>query len=127
MSQGNRAERVGDLVRTELSALIARDVRDPGVRFVTITHVRMTRDLQQARVFYTALVEPERQGAVARALHRATPYLRRQLGERLRLRHVPELTFTYDETVARQNRVAQVLGELDAERSDDDDTPTGTE
>jgi ribosome-binding factor A len=112
MAQGNRPERVADLVRAELAVLLARKVRDPGVRFVTITHVRMSQDLEQARVFYTALVDAPARRGVARALDRAAPFLRRHLGERLRLRHVPELAFTYDETAVRQDRVAQVLEEL---------------
>lgn len=119
VSQGSRPERVGDVVRAELSDLLARRVRDPGIKFVTITHVRMTNDLELARVFYTALVEPAARPNVARALHRATPFLRRQLGGRLRLRHVPQLTFAYDEDLERQDRVAQVLQELDTPSTDD--------
>lgn len=126
MSQGSRPERVAEMVRAELSDLLARHVRDPGITFVTVTHVRMTSDLQLARVFYTALVGPAARRDVARALDRATPFLRRQLGRRLRLRHVPELTFTYDEDIERQDRVAQVLRELDTP-STDDPSHSGTE
>ena len=55
MSQGSRPDRVADQIRAELALLLARDVHDPGIGFVTITRVQMTPDLQQARVFYTSL------------------------------------------------------------------------
>ena len=55
MSQGSRPDRVADQIRSELALLLTREVHDPGIGFVTITRVQMTPDLQQARVFYTAL------------------------------------------------------------------------
>jgi len=113
MSQGSRPERVGDLIRAELSALVARELRDPRVRFVTITYVRMSRDLQLARVHYTALDEQAGRGEILRTLRGAAPFLRRELARRLRLRRVPELTFVYDESIAREGRIAQVLEDLD--------------
>ena len=107
----SRPQRLGGHVRAELCALLGRSVRDPALRFVTVTRVEMTRDLQQARVYYTA-----RSGTVlgdtARGLRRAAPFLRGQLGRRLQVRHVPSLTFVYDEALEREQRIAQVLDEL---------------
>ncbi len=74
----------------------------------------MTRDLQQARVYYTA-PSGTAPSDTARGLHRAAPFLRSQLGKRLRVRHVPSLTFLYDESLEREQRVAQVLDELQIE------------
>ena len=91
MSQGSRPDRVADQIRAELAALLARDVHDPGIGFVTITRVQMTPDLQQARVFYTALGDEKSRRQSERTLHRALPFLRRQIGARLRLKRVPEL------------------------------------
>ena len=72
--------------------LLARDVHDPGIGFVTLTRVQVTPDLQQARVFYTALGDDKARASTrARARPRAAPFLRRQIGARLRLRRVPEL------------------------------------
>jgi len=122
MSQGSRPERVGDQVRSELAALLARDVHDPGIGFVTLTRVQVTPDLQQARVYYTALGDEQSRRNTARALDRAAPFLRRQIGSRLRLKRTPELTFHYDESIAGQDRIEQLLNELKAApaRSDDD-------
>src|SRR5579864_6424125 len=99
MSQGSRPDRVADQIRSELGLLLTREVHDPGIGFVTITRVRLTPDLQQARVFYTVLGDENARRYSARALHRATPFLRRQIGSRLRLRRVPELTFLFDESI----------------------------
>jgi ribosome-binding factor A len=111
----SRPERVADQVRAEVAQLIAREVHDPGVGFVTITRVRVTPDLQLARVYYTSLGDEKARRETARALGRAAPFLRRQVGQRLRLRRVPELEFFYDESVAHQDRIEQILQELKSE------------
>ena len=108
----SRPERLGDQVRAELCALLQRAVRDPAVRLVTVTHVRMTRDLQHARVYYTTLGDMSTRRETARGLRRANPFLRGQLGRRIRVRRVPELTFVYDESTEREHRIAQILEEL---------------
>jgi ribosome-binding factor A len=109
----SRPERLGDQVRTELCTLLQRSVRDPAVRLLTVTHVRMANDLQHARVYYTTHDDTETaRRETARGLRRATPFLRSQLGRRIRVRRVPELTFVYDESIEREERIAQVLEEL---------------
>jgi ribosome-binding factor A len=123
MSQGSRPDRVADQIRAELASLLAREVHDPGIGFVTLTRVHVTPDLQQARVHYTVLGDEKARAASGRALERAAPFLRRQIGSRLRLKRVPELTFLYDESVEGQDRIERILNELHAaERHDDDST-----
>ena len=112
MGHGSRPDRVGDLIRSELALQLTRHVRDPGVRHVTVTHVRMSKDLQQARVFYTGPEDDTGRRDTARALRRARPFLKRQLGQRLQLRHVPELRFEHDDTVAQQDRVAHLFDQI---------------
>ena len=112
MSQGSRPDRVADQIRSELALLLTREVHDPGIGFITITRVQMTPDLQQARVFYTALGDDKARTASGQALGRAIPFLRRQIGSRLRLRRVPDLTFLYDESIAGQDRIEQLLKEI---------------
>jgi ribosome-binding factor A len=109
-----RPERVADQIRAELSDLIAREVKDPGIGFITLTHVRVTADLQLARVSYTVLGDAKAREQTARALGRAAPFLRRQLGSRLRLRRVPELAFVYDESIERQDRIERILRDIHA-------------
>ena len=116
MSQGSRPERVADQIRGELASLLAREVHDPGIGFVTLTRVQVSPDLQQARVFYTALGDDQARRKSARAIQRATPFLRRQIGSRLRLKRTPELSFIYDDSIAGQDRIEQILSELHDER-----------
>ncbi len=92
--------------------LLAREVHDPGIGFVTITRVQVTPDIQQARVFYTVLGDEKARTESGRAIERATPFLRRQIGQRLRLKRVPELRFQYDESIAGQDRIDQLLDEI---------------
>ncbi len=124
MSQGNRSERIGDQLRKELSDLLAREVHDPGIGFLTLTDVHVTPDLQHARVYYTVIGEAPVRRQTQRALERATPFLRRQIGRRLRLRRIPELQFTFDEGIEAQDRVEQLLREIhDQENPGSDETP----
>src|SRR5947209_19233182 len=114
MSQGSRPDRVAEQIRSELALLLARQVHDPGIGFVTLTRVQISPDLQSARVFYTALGDVTARRSSARGLDRAAPFLRRQIGSRLRLKRVPELKFLYDESIAGQDRIEQILNEIRA-------------
>src|SRR5712692_4259283 len=121
MSQGSRPDRVADQIRGELALLLARDVHDPGIGFITLTRVWVSPDIQQARVFYTALGDDKARASSGRALERAAPFLRRQIGSRLRLKRVPELKFLYDDSIAGQDRIEQLLHEIRAESITSDD------
>ena len=122
MSQVSRADRVADQIRSELGSLLSREVHDPGIGFVTLTRVQISPDLQLARVLYTALGDERARAASGRALARAAPFLRRHIGARLRLKRTPQLEFIYDESIAGQDRVEQILQELHAsEKADPSD------
>jgi len=116
MAQGSRPERVGEEIRHELASLLAREVHDPGIGFVTLTHVKVSPDLQLARVFYTIIGDDRAKRDTQRALDRATPFLRRHIGARVRLRRVPEIRFEFDRGVEHQDRVERILMDLAAER-----------
>jgi ribosome-binding factor A len=126
MAQGHRPDRVGDQIRQELSELLSRgEVHDPGFGFITLTRVQVTADLQLARVYYTTMGDEKARKDTARALQRATPFLRRHVGGRLQLRRVPELEFRFDESVAHQDRIEQILRDLheeEAKREKNDDS-----
>ena len=114
MSQGSRPDRVADQIRSEVALMLAREVHDPGIGFVTITRVQVTPDLQHARIHYTALGDDKTHTSTTKALGRASVFLRRQIESRLRLRRVPELEFIYDESVAGQDRIEQLLNNIRA-------------
>jgi ribosome-binding factor A len=120
MGQGSRPDRVADQIRSELAMLLTREVHDPGIGFITLTRVRVSPDLQLAQVSYTVLGDEKAREASGQALARAVPFLRRQIGTRLRLRRTPELRFVYDDSIAGQDRIERILNELhDSDRSDD--------
>ena len=116
MAQGSRPDRVGDQIRAEIAELITREVHDPGIGFLTITRVKVTPDLQQARVLYTTIGDDKARAETSKALERAKPFLRRQIGRRLRLKHVPALEFFYDESIAQQDRIERIMLDIQAER-----------
>jgi len=112
----HRPDRVGDQIRQELSELLSRGaVHDPGIGFITLTRVKVSPDLQLARVYYTTMGDEEARKQTAKALERATGFFRRQVGERLQLRRVPELKFQFDESIGHQDRVEQILRDLHEE------------
>jgi len=116
MAQGSRPDRVGEQIREEVSTLLLREVRDPGIGLVTLTRVKVSPDLQFVRIFYTQMGDEKARKETKRALERATPFLRRKIGDSIRLRRVPELRFEFDESVEHQERIERILLELQAER-----------
>lgn len=110
-----RADRVAERIRAELMDLLLRGaVRDPAARDVVVSAVRVTDDLSIARVYVRVLEElgPEQQQQVVDALGRASGFVRRELGHRLQLRHVPSLEFFWDEVVDSGLRIESILDEI---------------
>jgi ribosome-binding factor A len=119
MAQGHRPDRVGEQIREELSAMLSRGVvHDPGIGFVTITRVQASPDLQFAHVYYTTMGDEKERKETAKALARATPFLRREIGARIRLRRVPQIEFRFDQSVIHQDRVEQILRDLHTEEAE---------
>ena len=108
---------MADQLRAEITDLLSREVHDPGIGFLTITHAKVTPDLQIARLYYTTLGDARARRETERALQRVTPFLRRHLGRRLRLKRVPELEFFFDEAIERGDRVERILQEISAQGS----------
>ena len=115
-----RPERVGHLVQSELARLLIRDVKDPRLRLVTVTAVKMTPDLRVARVYVRTLEESADHGDVIRGLQRAAPFLRGQVGRALGLRVTPELRFEWDALPDTARRLDELLRA--GARRDDDET-----
>jgi ribosome-binding factor A len=116
MAQGSRPDRVGEQIRQELSQILSQQVHDPGVGFLTLSRVKVTADLQLARVLYTVIGDEKQRKETQKALDRAIPFLRRQIASRMRLRRVPELQFFYDQSIEHQDRIEQILIDLKRER-----------
>ena len=114
MSQ--RTDRLDSQIRAELMELLQREMKDPRIGFATITRVETARDLGSARVWVSVLGTPDEQAQAVKALTAAAPWLRRQLGDRLTLRHVPELVIRHDDSIESGDRVLRILRELEEGR-----------
>jgi ribosome-binding factor A len=123
MSQ--RTDRIDQLLREEIGAIVTREVADTRVGFATITKVETTRDLRHARVFVSVIGQPAERKETVIALSRAMPFVRRELGRNLRLKYIPDLHVELDETAERGTRVLQLLDELGSGAVRDDDLPLG--
>jgi ribosome-binding factor A len=112
-----RTDRLDSQIRAELMELLQREMKDPRIGFATVTRVETARDLGSAKVWVSVLGSPEEQQAAVKALTDAAPWLRRQLGERLTVRHVPQLIIRHDDSIEAGDRVLRLLRELEEERA----------
>lgn len=113
--QGRRADRVGTLIQQEISRLILQSVKDPRIRFITVTRVRVSEDLRHARVYIASTrgEEQQRQEALI-GLRCAAGFLRGKLGRRLSLRYAPELLFSLDDSLEQDLHLAELFRQIEA-------------
>ncbi|MDG2516253.1 30S ribosome-binding factor RbfA [Lysobacter soli] len=104
----HRTDRVSAQLRRELGTLVHEAVREHGLPSVSVSDVEVTRDLAHAKVFVTAL-QQERSREAVKALKELAPQIRYQLGRAVKMRHVPELHFHYDDSVDRGERIGNLL------------------
>ena len=116
-----RSQRVADVVRAELSRLILLEAHDPDLHRVTVTEVAMPPDLRSARVYFSCLGGDDEREKAGAALRRAAGYLRREVGQRCRLRYAPELTFIDDRSLERGARIEELLNQVLPKTGEPDD------
>ena len=120
MSAG-RMRRVDEAVRAVLSDVIASDLKDPRVGFVTVTGVKTSPDLRHARVYVSVLGDEQERAATLDGLRSAHGFLQRKVASELTLKHTPALTFEYDPSVDRGMRITELLDHgQDADDARDD-------
>jgi ribosome-binding factor A len=110
-SDGRRPGRVAEMVLRELSQMLLRDLKDPRLRGVTLTAVRMTDDLRHGRVFFSHLEGRARAAEAVRGFRSAGGFIRRQIGRALGLRYTPELDFEFDPGPESAARIGALLRE----------------
>ncbi len=125
MSSEIRQQRVAGLIFEEISIMLSGELQDPRISLVKVTDVRVSKDLRNARIFVSHDDDTVSRRDLLKAMQSATPYLRGQLAERLGLRAVPELLFSYDDSPEKAARVDELLRQIAAERaSRNTDPPT---
>jgi ribosome-binding factor A len=115
-----RTTRVDELLRQEMGSILARDVEDPRIGFATIISIETTPDLRHAKVLVSVIGQPDDRRTTLSALGRAMPFVRHELGKRLRIKRIPEFHLELDESLERGTRVLHLLDELEAGRAPDE-------
>ena len=110
-----RPERVGELIKEEISRIIRERVSDPRIGFVSITSVELTPDLKHAKIFASVLGDKSDREKTFEGLRSATSFIRGQLGNNLKIRYVPEISFVYDKSIERGSRVIAIMNKLSRE------------
>ena len=108
-----KKERMNERIRVVLSELMLREVSDPRLQGVTVTEVSLDPELMYATVYVNALGDEEREVEVMSALKKAGGFLRREVGQRIRLRNTPELNFHWDKSLEAAERINQLIDSLD--------------
>ena len=119
-----RSERVAGSLRRELAQIIQAELKDPGIGFISLSDVEVSRDLAHAKVWVTVF-ETEKSRSTIDALNQAAGFLRRRLGQEMRIRSVPELHFHHDASVETGRRMDELIETaLSSDRHADEDEET---
>lgn len=110
-----RAERVGEQMKQEIMDIVNNKVKDPRVGFLTITDVELTNDLSHAKVYLTVLGSNKEIDNTFKALEKAKGFIKSELGSRMRLRIIPDLTFEYDKSIEYGNKIERMIQYLHKE------------
>jgi ribosome-binding factor A len=107
-----RADRVAELIMAEMADIIFKEVKDPRLHGVTITAVKVTDDLRNAKIYFVEMGKDECSEAVTSGLTKATGFVRRELAKRLQLRLVPEINFIHDQSFGYGSRIDKLLADI---------------
>lgn len=108
----HRVERAQATIAEEISLIVLNELKDPRVERVTITGVKLSKDLRNATVYFSVLGEAEEVDQAQSGLEKASGFIRHRLGEKIRLRHIPELLFRFDNSISRGARITELLEQV---------------
>lgn len=106
-----KIERISDALIEEISYILANEVKNSDINFVTITDVKVSNDLSYAKVYYTVLDDSKKE-TTAKALKEASGFIRHELRERVEIRQIPELTFVYDDSINEAKKIENIIEKL---------------
>ena len=119
-----RAQRIADRIHEELSGIILMEVSDPRITSAYITKVRVDNELSYANIYVSAMEGSEEADSILEGLNHASGYLRRELAQRIQLRHFPRLRFYWDPSPEHADRIDQLIASLDTGEEEPDDQDT---
>ncbi|NLL44793.1 MAG: 30S ribosome-binding factor RbfA [Mollicutes bacterium] len=106
-----KIERIASILQKEISYILANEIKDKNIEFVTVTAVKVTNDLSYAKVYVTILNQDKKE-QIMKALKKASGFIRTELADKLEIRHIPELNFVYDESIEYGNRIENIIDNL---------------
>lgn len=109
MAKQLRIEKLQELIRQEMSKIISNDIKDPRIGFVTVTGVEMTGDLREAKIFVSVMGSPDDVKTSLEGLNSALGFIRREIGQRIRLRFTPEISFALDTSLNYGEHIQKLL------------------
>ncbi|MDA8189448.1 MAG: 30S ribosome-binding factor RbfA [Dehalococcoidales bacterium] len=113
-----RIERINDLIRSEISDLIAKELKDPRITgMISVTEVDTSPDMRHAKVFVSIMGSEEERKTVMNTLKHAAGFFRRELGERMTTRRTPELAFELDTSIERGDRIMRLLRDIQQDQN----------
>lgn len=104
-----RADRVKELLQEEVADIIRQEVKDPRIGFVTVTRVELSDNLRNAKIFISPMGSEEEQKRTYKGVCSAAPFVRSRLGKRMRIKFLPELSFNWDHSHERSDRINRIL------------------
>lgn len=106
-----KIDRLNSTYIKEISYILANEIKDKDIKFITITDCKVTNDLSFAKVYFTVL-DDARKKETLEALNSASGFIRKCLAERVDVRHTPELTFVYDESIAYGKKIENIIEKI---------------
>lgn len=110
-----RAQRVSEQMKKEIAQILQDELKDPRIGFVTITSVEVTNDLRHAKVFVSVFGDEEDKKQTLEALSKASSFIRKEIGKRIKLRYTPEIIFRSDESIEHGAKIAEILNKINSE------------
>ena len=120
-----RSGRVQEAIRQEVSNIVREQIRDPRLGFLTITGVELTNDLRYARIYFSVLGDEKAKRLALRGLNSAKGYIKGLLGDRIKLRYMPDIEFKIDETLERTQHIYDLFEKIKKEKKDDAGSNSG--
>lgn len=120
MAKQLRIEKLQELIKQEMSKMLLTDLKDPRIGFVTVTEVEMTGDLREAKIFVSIMGGAEQVKSSLEGLNSALGFIRREIGQRIRLRFTPEISFALDTSLDYSEHIQKLLLQVEGERKNVD-------
>jgi ribosome-binding factor A len=119
--EGKRSDKIADLIQKEISQMLMRSLKDPRIGFVTITKVTVSEDCRMAKIYFSVTGSSDERERSTEGLNSAKGYVRKELGRRIRMKYIPEITFQFDPSIEYAIHIGEVIERIRKEREEKKD------